>query len=798
VHQHACEQRAGPPAHTVAAPRQRVRVDRDHLDRSAVRQLQRLAGNGAIATLLVQRQPAPPRDPKHPENFATYGEWLESFGTLPTFDSNDQVKYGPDTKPVTVGSAASHKVLGDEKTGKATKPKKGTSIPVGERAPTPIGREAGDAFIDHPTDQWVRDNLPEELRQTAYRLPANCADVAIVLRHVWLFAHQRSETFKGFRVGVGAGRESAGARIGRVGRAIAGISTANVSSMVNPYLDDDGRPIRSLARLGPMLHPGDVLVWEHHAPRPATRKPRPTDPRTGGHTHTIVSVERTGGTITTITALQGNQPLPKDTGEKYRYTPGRRIEKGILQSGDESVDSLRDTEVTIGGRTEQIWVWADKHTTLVVAGPPRAANRPKPGKEGGKVTPHLADWLPVIARANRAALTGTVEASMREALSMLERGVPLPEVEGEARSLGRAAGERLAALDADLAKRARPPDPAAHEAITAFLRALQTGASSQAGAAKSLFTAVLEAFEGRSVEAGWSGVGPASVNAGERVVGHVRRIPIDDLPGDTPRAIVAVPASMVGGTTAVDVLLHFHGWGPGFTKGRDITMDRVEAQLEATKRRMVAILPQGGTRSEFGSFEPDKYVGAVFTQLNLLGAWGKQGQPPRGQIVVTGHSGGGKAAMDLVAGGAPGLGKGKLAEVALFDGINGPDELDVATRWVTAQLDAALVRLQSSKGKQAEEAILATVIKFRAYHSGSATAKASRKIRDWPGLHASLRAAIDAWFAGNGPKLSPFAVQGLRDRIQVIATGQRVHEKMVGGQSGPGSATGTLQDALSR
>ena len=236
--------------------------------------------------------------------------------------------------------------------------------------------------------------------------------------------------------------------------------------------------------------------------------------------------------------------------------------------------------------------------------------------------------------------------------------------------------------------------------------------------------------------------------------------------------------------------------GPGFKKVRDITMDRVEAQLEATKRRMVAILPQGGAKSEFGSFDPDKYVGAVFTQLNLLGVWGKQGQPPRGQIVVTGHSGGGKAAMDLVAGGAPGL--GKLAEVALFDGINGPDELDVATRWVKAQLDAAHSRLQSAKGKQAEEAILATVIKFRAYHSGSATAKASRKIRDWPGLHASLRAAIDAWFADNGPKLSPFALQGLRDRIQVIATGQRVHEKMVGGPSGPGSATGTLQDALSR
>ena len=781
MHQHARDERAGPAAHTVAAPRERVQVDRDHLDRSAVRHLQRLAGNGAITRLLVQRQPKGPQDTKHPENFATYGEWLETFGTLPSFTSTDQVVEG--------GPSASHDVLGPKA---ADRPGKGTKL-----APTPIGPEAGDAFIDHPTDQWVRDNLPEELRQTAYRLPANCADVAIVLRHVWLFSHNRSEVFKGFPVGVGAGTETATARTTRVGRAIGGISTAEVSSMVNPYLDSDGRPIRSLATLGPMLHSGDVLVWEHHEPKKG-RDPSPTDPRTGGHTQTIVTIDRNGGTITKITTLQGNQPLPKATGEGFRYTPGRRIEKGILVKGEPWQDRLHDTSVTIGKQTEQVWIWDDKHTTLVVAGPPRAAERPKPGKEDGNVRPHLADWLPLIARADRAALTGVVEASMREALAMLERGDALPEVEGEARSLGHAARRRLAVLDADLAKRKRPPDPAVRDAITALLSALQTDRSSQPNAARFLFGAVLDAFEGKGTQAGWSSAGPASVNAGERIVGHVRRIPIEGLPGGSPQAIVAVPSSMLGGTRPVDVLLHFHGWGPGFKEGRDITMDRVEAQLEAAKRRMVAILPQGGAKSEFGSFDPDQYIGAVFNQLKLLGVWGVQGQPPRGQIVVTGHSGGGKAAMDLVAGGAAGLGKGKLAEVALFDGINGPEELGVATLWVKAQLDAALSRLQSVKGKPAQEdAILATVIKFRAYHSGSATARPSRTIRDWPGLHASLRAEIDAWFADHGPQLSPHALQGLRDRIQVIATGQRVHEKMVGGQSGPGSATGTLQDALS-
>jgi hypothetical protein len=132
--------------------------------------------------------------------------------------------------------------------------------PLSKQAPTPIEPEPGEAFIDHPTDDWVKANLPEELRRTAYRLPADCADVTIVLCHVWLFAHNRSEVFKGFRVGVGDATESAAARTARVGRAIGGISTREVDEIVDPYTDSGGRPIRSIATLGPMLHPGDVLV----------------------------------------------------------------------------------------------------------------------------------------------------------------------------------------------------------------------------------------------------------------------------------------------------------------------------------------------------------------------------------------------------------------------------------------------------------------------------------------------------------------------------------------------------------
>ena len=87
-------QRSEPQQRHGAGPKEQVRLDLSLLDRSSMLQLQRHAGNGAVTALLVQRQPkAPPviRDPKHPENFPTYEGWLEAFGSLPTFESNDRV-----------------------------------------------------------------------------------------------------------------------------------------------------------------------------------------------------------------------------------------------------------------------------------------------------------------------------------------------------------------------------------------------------------------------------------------------------------------------------------------------------------------------------------------------------------------------------------------------------------------------------------------------------------------------------------------------------------------------------------
>ncbi len=740
-----------------------------------------LTQRGALQARLLTRQPAPPpRDAKHPESFATYEEWLASLGALANvadFKSNDKAPKG---------KAAHFTVLGEKDKPASRDPK----APADERPPPPIGPTQADKFIDHPTDAWVKANLPPELRETAYRLPADCADIAVILRHVWLFSHLRSERYGGFVVGFVPG-ETAGARSNRVLGDIRGIDTPQLPMMVDAYTDSSGKPVRSFVALAPLLHLGDILVWAHHA-GPEGKPPDPTRPRSGGHSQTIASIERDDtGKITRITCLQGNQPLPKESGEELRHAPGRRIE---IRTFDEAFD-LTDLVIpaTKTRSAERVWDFGDGHTTLVVAGPPRSGgDRPAPTKEGGKTVRRLVDWLSPIAKATRSELEGRFEAPMREAQTMLERGDAVMEVEGEARRVANAARLRLAALDAQLAKGKKPPDPAVADGIAAMLKVKQTGTGSTAPAKmKRVFTAVADAFAGTAGQAGWTDAALTGINFGERMVGHVRRIPLDGLPTGASRAIVVLPASVTGGPGPVDVLLHFHGHNTGYQSGRDITIDKVEAQLEASGRRMIAVLPQGTAKANFGAFATDAYLKAVFAKLTTLGLWTPA--PPRGSVVLAGHSGGGREVSDLLSTGS----MGPLQEVALFDGVNGPDELAAVETWVTARLDEALARLKPVKGKQAsEDAILRSLVRFRAYHSGSPRAAPSRRKLDYAGLHATLRATIERWLADHTADLSPNAATGLREHFQVIATGQTDHDRMLSGQSKPGSKTGALEDAL--
>jgi hypothetical protein len=261
---------------------------------------------------------------------------------------------------------------------------------------------------------------------------------------------------------------------------------------------------------------------------------------------------------------------------------------------------------------------------------------------------------------------------------------------------------------------------------------------------------------------GWSGTtGP---NAGEtrsaKPGDSIRRIPLDGLTkgyqkegkhGHTAesaagRAIVLMPQSL-DVNKPVEVLLHLHGWGVGYRlrtkphedniKGleqdtvRDVAIDKTQAQLEASGRKqMIGVLPQGGTHSEFGDkFNSDDYLRDLFRRLEEIGVWpkGKDLEKSISNVVLSGHSGAGGTILGIESNKGMVRDKsrlpnriGRLAEVVLFDAINGEGQLKQVTIWALAQLNADL-KASEAQGTPDEQVkyIQSTGMRFRAYYTPS-------------------------------------------------------------------------------
>ncbi len=359
---------------------------------------------------------------KEPENCPTYEGWISSFTLLKTFE-------GKDTPP--------------NKASPALKP--------------------GERFIDHPTDAWVQECLPANLRATAYQLPADCADVAMILRHVWLSAHHRTQQFNQWLLGSAAGK----AEESKVQKVISAEGTQRVSALVAPYSDAQGKPLVSIKDLAPLLHAGDILVWWHY------KKDQFNKPHEGGHTHTIAEVKRDqSGALKDLVLLQGNEPLfgrqhadqpvsatnparQKEDIQEFLKTedpkkklptfgelgsaPGRRVEmKTAKLSGLEFKDSDPKTDKS----SVPTWIWGD-HTLLVAAGPSKAAARPAKQKvKAGEVSlARLSDWYPSFQKATSANMFDVFEAALHEARAMIEQGRTITD--DDARGLGEAAGQMV-------------------------------------------------------------------------------------------------------------------------------------------------------------------------------------------------------------------------------------------------------------------------------------------------------------------------------------------------------------------
>jgi len=402
---------------------------------------------------------------KWPENCPSYEEWLLNFNRLKSFKG--RASPVPSNQPPNVFD-----ILGG---GAADRYE---SKPSGKGAPPPptTPLRAGEKFIDHPTDDWVKNCLPENLRATAYQLPSDCADIAVILRHVWLSAHRRTEKFGKWTIGDQAGGAAADRVLGVIGE----VFTGNVAAVVNPYSDASGAPLRTFAQLEPLLHPGDILVWEHH-------EKGIDNGRTGGHTHTITSVQRDdSGKILSIGTVYGNQPIfeeekveildklksqkaPLPTKKELGDAPGRRIETDTL-----SGNALKDVvypPTKKGAPSRTFWTWekADS-TTIVVAGPPKAA--PRPAKQKGSAKRKLSDWVASFSPATSATIIGVFEAMLLEARALLEGGQDITEE--EARRVGSSAGQRVWELARGAADLADQSHFQMMEKLHALLHSIQT------------------------------------------------------------------------------------------------------------------------------------------------------------------------------------------------------------------------------------------------------------------------------------------------------------------------------------
>lgn len=386
------------------------------------------------------QQPNP--SARQPELHPTYEQWLTSFAGMVSFSSNDTAPGHAAANQFTVLGTRGRR-LGDS-----------TATTQNEATPVTGTARRGEEFIDHPTNQWVVNCLPPNLRAAAYQLPSDCADIAVILRHVWLAAHRRTETYRGWTVGDAAGN----ANQRRVRGLIRDVYSGNVAGMVNAYSNTQGSRLTNFNHLSNLLHPGDILVWEHR--KTTSRRGRTRSQRTGGHTQTISEIRRSGNTISAINVLQGNQPIFSDAatailqhrgasntdpdssaGMALRNLPSRRVERSTAISRSNIQHPVTNADIWGDIDSRRANGSVEKFTILVSAGPPRASTRPRMRRIAGQTVRRLSDWFNSLRNASASRLHGVLEATLLEARSIIDGGNTVTST--DATELGTRAGENL-------------------------------------------------------------------------------------------------------------------------------------------------------------------------------------------------------------------------------------------------------------------------------------------------------------------------------------------------------------------
>jgi len=220
------------------------------------------------------------------------------------------------------------------------------------------------------------------------------------------------------------------------------------------------------------------------------------------------------------------------------------------------------------------------------------------------------------------------------------------------------------------------------------------------------------------------------------------------------RAIVLIPSGL-DTSSKPDVIFELHGHYIGWREGKDndesagsvkgTTRDQSkEAIVQSLPNKTIAVLPQGTANSGFGSIDPPTYIEEA---LGMIPEWkGK----PTGRLLFGAHSGGGGALNPDLGPkmlGPPGKDKkptplkpgeippgwevgrekrqaarkaklpGGLREIALFDAINGPNELGSVKAWLWDSVTSDIEALKT-KDAAGQTKYLESVVIFRGYYEG--------------------------------------------------------------------------------
>jgi hypothetical protein len=276
-------------------------------------------------------------------------------------------------------------------------------------------------------------------------------------------------------------------------------------------------------------------------------------------------------------------------------------------------------------------------------------------------------------------------------------------------------------------------------------------------------------------EVGWRGAGKGKPNSEQRRVEApdasraVERIPIDGIKGTglPSRAIVVMP-SLPSGRDTVDVLLHLHGFTPGYAgaKPADLAGYNIEAQMAAAGKDLIAILPQGDEVSDFNpasaakSFDSDTFIKAVFARLTEEGF-----EPPApGRVILSSHSGGDQSIVEMLKSSkAP----AKLAGLFLFDTMIAESFGGAVADYVDARINREVDHLRLARFSPADPALIEAESLAWLRENGFRVQIVYRKGGAYEAAAKAIGARLEQHFAAVAKDLTPGVLQALRDHFHV-------------------------------